>query len=265
MIVGTFAKTPDEVKDFTIDWSLDLATGEVISSSTITPPSGITVPANSFSDSLVTLSISGGMLGEKYDIVNTIVTSRSNVLDASILVRVSYLALGDNTLCELDPADNYHALAQNTTWMAYNVSAREGYLVRATRILNRQRWLGEKYDSAQALVWPRSGTGVDGVEDDAVPQAIQDACAELALMIGSGSYDVENDANQAQKLQSIKAGSVGLTYFRGAEGRPHRFPLIVNELLRDYLAGGDLSIGMTATGTDGVSSTEDDFGHAEGL
>lgn len=156
------------------------------------------------------------------------------------------------------PYDSYASLAQADAYLAAALhaaawadetdDARGQALVTATRVLDRQRW-ADAY-STQALR-----------EDVA---AVQEACIEMALALVDGS-ELQSEQSTAQKLQSIKAGSVSLTYFRGAEGRPQRFPLIVSELLCDYLAGADLSIGSVATGTDGTSSTEDDFGHSEGL
>lgn len=146
-------------------------------------------------------------------------------------------------------ADLYASAALHAgSWSSAPSITRGQALVTATRVLDRQLW-GDAYSTQAAR---------EGV------QAIQDACIEMAIALVDGS-ELQSEQTTAQKLQSISAGAVSLTYFRGAEGWPHRFPLIVYELLRPYLAGADLSIGMTATGTDGVSSTEDDFGHSEGL
>jgi hypothetical protein len=157
------------------------------------------------------------------------------------------------------------ALHGQADWDALDDDAKARALVTATRTLDRQAWRGEKTDPAQALAWPRTGTGVAGVEDNAVPQGVVDASIELALALAQGS-EVQNEQNTGQKLQSIKAGSVALTYFRGADGVPVRFPLIVQELIRAYLAGAGLSIAMKATGVLGTpSASVDDFGHTEGI
>lgn len=146
---------------------------------------------------------------------------------------------------DVDEADAYLAAAVHagTTWTGASVATRSQALVTATRILDRQRWV-DAYDTQ--------------AEREDVP-AIQDACSEMALALLQGS-DLQTEQTTGQKLQSISAGSVSLTYFRGADGRPHRFPTIVWELLRDYLGGADLAVYGTASGTDGVSSTADDFG-----
>lgn len=154
----------------------------------------------------------------------------------------SYNSLGDLALY-LDAA--HHA---GEDWSGASDLVRAQAAVTATRILDRQRWRGS-YDTQ---------------DERFAVQAIRDAHAEMVLALLQGS-DFQSEQNASQKLQSIQAGSVSLSYFRGADGTPHRFPLIVHELLRDYLAGADLAVGMRATGTDGVSSTEDDYGHTEGI
>lgn len=148
----------------------------------------------------------------------------------------------------VDQADDYLAasLHAGTTWSGATDATKAQALVTATRILDRQRWLAAYDTQAERFA----------VQD------VLDAAAEMALALVQGS-DLQTEQSTAQKLQSIRAGSVSLTYFRGAEGRAHRFPTIVWELLRDYLEGSDLAVYGSSTGTGGTSSTEDDFGHTE--
>lgn len=147
-------------------------------------------------------------------------------------------------------ADEYLAasLHAGTDWSSVTDDTKAQALVTATRILDRQRWKDDY--GTQAL--------------RAVVENIQDACVEMALALVQGS-DLQTEANASQKLSQIRAGSVSLTYFRGAEGAPQRFPQIVQELLRDYLSGSSPTITGTATGTSGASSTTDDFGHTGGI
>lgn len=155
----------------------------------------------------------------------------------------SHAAYGDTF-----DADEYLTFAQHasTTWSSASTTTKSVALATATRILDRQKW-ADSYATQ---------------DDRFAVQAIRNACYEIALALLDGS-DLQSEQTTAQKLQSIRAGSVSLTYFRGAEGRPHRFPTIVQELLRDYLAGGtDLAYGQSF-GTGGTSSTADDFGHSE--
>lgn len=150
----------------------------------------------------------------------------------------------------LAEADEYlvAALHAGTTWSGASELTQGQALVTATRILDRQRWISDYEEQADR-------------ED---VQQIIDACIEMALALIEGS-DFQSEQNTSQKLQSIRAGSVSMSYFRGADGTPHRFPQIVHELLRDFLTGADAVMGGVATGIDGVSSTGNDFGHTEGI
>lgn len=145
-------------------------------------------------------------------------------------------------------ADGYLAAALHAlNWSSASAMTKAQALVTATRLLDRQRWASD-YDAQ--------------TERFAV-QSILNACCEIALALVDGS-DIQSEQSTAQKLQSIRAGSVSLTYFRGAEGTPTRFPVIINELLRDYLVGGaTLVVSGQATGVGGTSSTDDDFGHSD--
>lgn len=162
-------------------------------------------------------------------------------------------------------ADDFMLASPNfDTWDALGETTQARYLVSATRLLDKQRWKGNKTDEGQVLEWPRSNTGIDGVDNDIVPAAIIQASVLLAYELSQGS-DVEAAQNQGQKIQSLKAGSVGITFFRGAEGVPTRFPTAIQELLRDYLAGAGLSISAHTTGYDKETVTGTDFGFNEGI
>lgn len=141
-------------------------------------------------------------------------------------------------------------------------------LVTATRLMDRQCWLGRRSTDSQPLEWPRTGTGVDGVTDFTVPGDIVNGTIELAFAIITGSTVLSSATPGAQTLQQIKAGSVSLTYFRGAEGvlAINRFPLAVQEYVKKYGCGaGGLVGGAKSFGTDGCSITNDDLGYSNPL
>lgn len=145
-------------------------------------------------------------------------------------------------------------------WRASTDELKERAIVTATRIFNRQRWLGEKTDPAQELAWPRTGTGLAGVSDTVIPQDIIYGMMELALALVDGS-EVQTEQNTSQKIASLSAGSVSISFFRGAEGAVLRWPLIIWELIRDYLEGSASGIGgIIVSGVDGESVTRNDFG-----
>lgn len=83
-------KTPDDVADYGVDWDLALATGVTIDTSTWTVPAGITKDDDSIDDDerATVVRLSGGTAGEEYTLVNEIVTSAGETLNAAIEIRV---------------------------------------------------------------------------------------------------------------------------------------------------------------------------------
>jgi len=85
----TEAKDPDAVLDYTIDWDDNvLVTGETISTSTWTVPTGITKDSDTKTNGTATITLSGGTAGEEYILTNKIVTSASRTYEKSIIVPV---------------------------------------------------------------------------------------------------------------------------------------------------------------------------------
>jgi hypothetical protein len=154
-----------------------------------------------------------------------------------------------------------------TAWFDLTETQRAQLLVTATRLFDRQCWLGDKTVEAQLLQWPRSETGIDGVEDDVIPEDIVSGSIEMAFAILDGSEAINNSVPNAQKLRSISAGSVNLSWFRGAEGlvRFDRFPLPVQELIGKYLCSSQSIGGLFVSGVDGESVTNNDLGYNEGV
>jgi hypothetical protein len=181
---------------------------------------------------------------------------------------------------DVEMADAYlNAAVHGQSWFALDDDTKGRALVSATRTLDRQSWKGDLADpvTPQALDWPRINTGIVGVVGTAIPEDIVDASIELALSLSQGS-SVQTETNVAQKISSLKAGSVSISYFGGAEvTTTQRFPTIIDELLAPYLLSGGSSLGANnfgstqgvgsgmAYGTDGVSETENDFGVTEGM
>lgn len=81
-------KTPDEEKDFGIDWRKWIATGVTISTSTWEVPSGITKEADSISGLYTLIRLSGGTAGTTYTLINEVLTSAGELLERAIEVRV---------------------------------------------------------------------------------------------------------------------------------------------------------------------------------
>lgn len=183
-------------------------------------------------------------------------------------------SIGYSVYADVGEADVYmFGSFPNTTWFNQTEDAKAQLLVAATRTLDRQCWLGEKtLTSGQDLEWPRTGTGVEGVEDDIVPQDIIDGSIELANQILLGSTVQNSITPNAQGINSLKAGSVEIVYFRpgqeSAFAQNSRFPTIVQELVGKYLCGASLAVLGAAFGTGtttaaGQSVTNDDEGYSD--
>lgn len=84
-----FLKDPDAVLDYIFNWAEWLATGETISSSTVTVPAGITKDSESNTTNTATVWLSGGTEGERYVITNSITTNQGRTDDRSMTIRVS--------------------------------------------------------------------------------------------------------------------------------------------------------------------------------
>lgn len=88
MAVQTYRKDPDANLDYGIDWSDWLASGETISVSAWTVPSGITEGTKSNDGTTVKVWLSGGTAGEIYTISNKITTSDGRIDERSFDVVV---------------------------------------------------------------------------------------------------------------------------------------------------------------------------------
>jgi len=75
------AKDPDEVVDYQFDWSLVLASGETVTTSTVTKTGSITKDSDSQSSGVVTVWVSGGTEGELCTLASKIVTSAGRTLE----------------------------------------------------------------------------------------------------------------------------------------------------------------------------------------
>jgi hypothetical protein len=154
-------------------------------------------------------------------------------------------------------------------WFNLTDDQKGSALVTATRLFDRQCWLGEPTMlSGQTLQWPRTNTGIDGLDDQTIPQQIIDGSVEMAFALTDGNEAVNNNVPGVQKIRRLGAGSVNIEWFRLAEGTAaqlNRFPLPVQELVGQFLCGqGDFEQFITS-GTDGISVTQDDLGFDEGI
>lgn len=129
------------------------------------------------------------------------------------------------------------SIQHTAAWTAAATDTKAAALVSASRMLDRQRWVGTKTDDAQDLAWPRTGvTDADGeaVADDAIPTKIIQAAYEIAAaMVADSEFEASSSASS--NVRSVTAGSASVTYF-SAETRG-RFPTVIAELCGEFLAG----------------------------
>lgn len=175
-------------------------------------------------------------------------------------------------------ADAYAAASfgNSASWTAAAFTDKQKILVTATRLLERQRWVGTITDLAtpQPLVWPRTGvtnpfTG-EAVDPSTVPPQIFDGFFELALALAADTdgtilSQASTGTNVRREHSRDKVGDVETEReterFRPTNlpGASPRFPQAVTELIGPFLQGtsADLLSGV-ASGTDATSPLTDE-------
>ena len=168
----------------------------------------------------------------------------------------------------------YSSVADALTYLGANPDASafiEGttdqqgqWLVQASRILDRQQWPGSKTDGAdQSSAWPRADTGLSDVDEDTIPQAIIDACCELAAALAAGTFNANQQSTfNAQKR--LKADTVEIENFYAVDASLP-LPLPVWQLISGFMGGssGSLLSGSSATGTCYENPIGDGYGFGQ--
>jgi len=85
----SYLKDPQAVLDYGVDWSLWLAGGETISTSTFTVDAGLTKNSQTNTTVSATVWLSGGTIGQRYKVVNEITTTAGRTNDATFTVIVN--------------------------------------------------------------------------------------------------------------------------------------------------------------------------------
>jgi len=83
----TFAKDPDAVLDYAVDWSRWLAGDEIVTSEW-TVPSGLTKVSDSKTTTKATVWLSGGTAGQSYTVTNRITTTGGRTEERSFAIRI---------------------------------------------------------------------------------------------------------------------------------------------------------------------------------
>jgi len=145
-------------------------------------------------------------------------------------------------------------------WRGLSADDKSRVLISATRFIDAQVWQGTPTTPAvggTTLMWPRAGVlDINGnaVDSSTVPTNVVNAAFELAAIFADDP-DIEGQRDAGSNVRSVKAGSAGVDFFvpTGAQdGSASVFPEIVERLIGQYLASGDVTASI-ATGTTGVS------------
>jgi hypothetical protein len=82
-------KDPDEVLDYSIDWSARMPSDDhIVTSTWPSLPSGITVDSDEQTNTTTTLWLSGGTLGQSYSFTNRVVTLGGRTMDQTVTIKV---------------------------------------------------------------------------------------------------------------------------------------------------------------------------------
>ena len=85
----TFLKDPDAVLDYKWDWSSWMATGDTITSYTVTPSTGLTLDSDVNDTTSVTAWLSGGTADQTYTVLCQIVTADGRTDERTITIGVT--------------------------------------------------------------------------------------------------------------------------------------------------------------------------------
>jgi len=142
----------------------------------------------------------------------------------AVVLNVTAADPAANAYCTLAAADAYVAgHIASARWDAASADERHRAIVTATALLDSTfAWMGDPTTYEQKLQWPRTGcvskTG-DELADDAIPEAVQDATAELARQLLASDRTADNDA-EAAGLTSLSAAGISLHFQSGATSKP---------------------------------------------
>lgn len=88
----TFTKDAEEFLDYKHDWTAALATGETVTASVWTVPSGLTVGSGAYAPSFTTTSctvwLGGGTEGNTYRVHNTMTTSQGRIFNRYFEIKI---------------------------------------------------------------------------------------------------------------------------------------------------------------------------------
>lgn len=113
--------------------------------------------------------------------------------------------------------DTYHDAIGNAAWALLSTTLKEQALRRATSFLcqsYRLQWKGVRVNATQALDWPRYDVSIpdlgvfNAIASDVVPDLVQKATAEMALLASAGPLNPD----LTQNVVSKQVGPIKIVY-----------------------------------------------------
>lgn len=83
-----FRKDPDARLDYTVDWADWLDTDYIVSAAT-SVESGLTLYTQAFTSTVHTIWLTGGTVGEEYNVTSRIITNAGRIDDRTFVIKVS--------------------------------------------------------------------------------------------------------------------------------------------------------------------------------
>jgi hypothetical protein len=126
------------------------------------------------------------------------------------------------------------------TWAALSPDQKSRALVEACRMIDRQTYAGEPTTPGQAHAFPRTGlTYPDGtaVSSSVVPIEVEDAEYLLAAIIAGNAALATTNPAQAGNVKRVDAKGTSVEFFLPLVDDAGRFPLPVQELIGQWMAG----------------------------
>ena len=87
-MADSYIKDPDAVLDYQWDWATWLPAGDTITSATVTAETGLTVSGKTNTTTVVASWLSGGIVGESYNVTCRVVTADGRTDDRTITIIV---------------------------------------------------------------------------------------------------------------------------------------------------------------------------------
>ena len=137
------------------------------------------------------------------------------------------LVVGTNAYTDVAFADVYFDDRNNLDWTASATAEKEAGLIQATQYLDgNYDWIGEHPGSnTQVLGWPRNNArDSEGRDVTGIPDAVKNACCELALLALEGPLVPAED--RGGEIKSAKAGPVAVEYMDSAPGAGRTFDFV---------------------------------------